>query len=193
MSFTTEKIISTEYVETPSFTTAQIDAKIIANELPAGVLVYNSETDALQVSTGVGVTPVVYSPILSHVTAFSATDVQNAQTTPLILVPAPGVGKYISLASIGFKFTYGGVTPFFSGNQDDKIVYDGSAVNVGIAYFPYGTTVDTILPQAGQYAAPLAVADVENKAITFKPFGDPITDGTGSTIQFVTYYSVSDV
>ncbi len=195
MSLQTEKIIATEYIETPSFTTAEIDAKIIATELPAGSLVYNSETDALQISTGVGVTPVVYSPFLSHIVALSETDVQNLNTIPITLVPAPGAGYALSYQGGISRLTYGSAPFDFSASLTRTIMEGDTSQffdnGVGLLNFN-GMTANAIAypGYSGANSVVYLNTAAENKALQiFDQFGPP-TGGTGCTIEITTFYSL---
>lgn len=119
----------------------------------------------------------------------------NANTTPVLILPAPGAGAYYNIRNFGVEMTYGGVT--LSGGTAYVLIFGPSGVNyastptTGLA----GLTADTISWVSG--CQPLAATGpayatsvVNNVAVYFKLFTTNHTGGTGSTFRVKVVYDI---
>ncbi len=195
MSFSTDKLSATDYVELPSLTTAEIDAAILAAELPAGSLVYNSDTAEVNTYNGVEITPVVFSPFLSNTVVLTETDVQNLNTIPITLVPAPGTGFALSYQGGISRLTYGSAPFDFSASLTRTIMEGDTSqfFDNGVGLLNFNGMTANAISYPGYSGANSVVylnTAAENKALQiFDQFGPP-TGGTGCTIEITTFYSL---
>jgi len=129
---------------------------------------------------------VLWQPIgsLSAVVEISSNELKNMHASPITLVPAPGVGKYIAAASVVMKYTFGGIaytqpgnTNVVSGITTNNIVNMGNVLNSGSSFVRFsGANNSSVLYEN----APLQL---------FNTTGE-LTNGNGTATVYV-YYSIN--
>jgi hypothetical protein len=120
----------------------------------------------------------------------SSSDILSMDSTPIILLPAPGVGKYYDVDKIIFEFSYNSL-PYNTANNFLNIYNGRGTTNIYAALI--SDTLDAVcitkLPtffdsiEGGLAAAPLVGI---NTALTMSA-GAPITSGNG-TLKAKIYY-----
>lgn len=126
---------------------------------------------------------------MTTITNITATQVQSLSTTPITLLPAPGVGNSHIIQRLRMVLNYGGVG--FSTTTPPEVYYGPGTSSQATANF--GSALITDIASASQTVLGtsnvLQAAATDNAPIILSATG-AITGGTGSTLNIQIWYSI---
>ncbi len=125
--------------------------------------------------------------VREQVTNISSSQILNSNTTPVVLVPAPGSGKVIQIISISWRWIWNSIP--YATNISGWVGYEaGMSFNyINTTPFPLSLNSDSygfVLADVGGYSN---LSDFENKGIIFQTGTGNPTAGNSSMVFYVTY------
>jgi len=159
----------------------------IVEEATDSELILGTETGS---TTAKLFTPVSLNGYFSKTVSVTSADLLAINTTPLEIIPAPGVGKVISLESIVYSFTYNSVAytggntlfPVWSGNTTNIFGDEGNAAIANAIITATSSSVNRRSFSSGSVSTPM----LSNTAIKLYSSGNFAT-GNSTMKLFITY------
>ena len=155
-----------------------------------GFFTYDATTDAFVVSR-----PPVIPPAPPFTVALTAAQIIAMSATPVLLIPAPGVGFANVINSILWNITYGSVQ--FTGGGNIAAQYGNTALGAGPAASTViaGATLDAVAANTILTQAPSVIntaeTNMDNKAIYLSNTTAPFAAGNSTAILTIIYHTVA--
>jgi hypothetical protein len=127
----------------------------------------------------------------SIVVQVSSNQLKTLVSSPITIIPAPGLGKYVQLEFVAFDYIAG--TPYvISGTEIPELVVNGNQWNAKLQTTGFlDQTVNTILMLPVFPTANFESSEVINQPVVLGNTGTNLAGGTGSVIVTATYQIVA--
>jgi len=141
----------------------------------------------------VSAVPVSVAPTVTQI-AVSAAQLKGMPTTPVVLIPSPGPGKYIAPQQYTVQYDFGGTHYTVTGN--DGVIYTGWGGAVFTTTNTVGSFPDVgfmdqnssqLFVTSSGMSDPIAISAVVNQPLLMNMINDVLTLGNGTLLVIVSY------